>query len=171
MIERLNGLKDDVMRRVIEYYAEEDVLQIAHTQCVANYTYIIARGEGRTERDVVLLEIAAWMHDIGCPSARQKYGNSLPVNQQTEGRSITQEWFEGTDVLTADEREWLADVVGTHHECAEARRLGAEPLYEADVIVNVLEGYYKMEQAGHLYDTVIRSKTGRDMYGCLILKC
>ena len=84
-------LKDCISRRVTEYYVANPPAaeQITHTQSVAAYTRLIAAGEGWEYGRVELVEMAAWLHDIGCPVARKLYGNSLPVHQQEEGRKLT----------------------------------------------------------------------------------
>ena len=177
-----NNFKDIIARRVVQYYAENPPVasQIAHTMAVAGYARMIAVGMGLTERQCDLHEASAWLHDIGCPDAVSKYGNSLPVNQQNEGERIVNQWF-GEDIdypgwdivtneLTADEKQWLAHVVGSHHQKPQAERLHFEPLFEADLIVNIQEGYYGRSQAQHYYDTMLMTDAGRDLYTKMILK-
>lgn len=43
------------------------------------------------------------------------------------------------------EAQWIVDVVGAHHNAVKAETLGFEVLYEADLIVNLFEGYYPVE--------------------------
>ena len=152
--------------RVLDYYMKHNdgTSQVIHTQSVVSYTGLIAVGEKLDQHVVNLLEISAWMHDIGCPSSYALYGNSLPVNQQTEGRIITESWLNDTTELTQAEKKWLVDVVGSHHEFDSAKQLCFEPLFEADLIVNLIEGYYPMEKAGHLYRTLIRTESGKKLF-------
>ncbi|MCD7851082.1 MAG: HD domain-containing protein [Parabacteroides sp.] len=140
--------KDKLALRVIEYYTQQEQAekQIIHTQAVANYTRLIAVGEKLGEQTVDLMEMAAWMHDIGCPSASLKYGSTLPEYQQKEGRIIAVDWMKNIHCLTPDEKQWLVDVVGSHHQFRAVRELRFEPLFEADLIVNLLEGYYPKEK-------------------------
>lgn len=164
-------LKDCISRRVTEYYVANPPAaeQITHTQSVAAYTRLIAAGEGWEYGRVELVEMAAWLHDIGCPVARKLYGNSLPVHQQEEGRKLVAGWLREEPHLSEEEKGWLADVVGGHHRFDAARELHFEPLFEADLIVNLLEGYYQQSQAAHFYDKMMTTETGRMLFRSLFL--
>lgn len=160
-------IKDNIAKFVIEYYSNfphlmrEDIL---HTQEVVSYTRLIAIGEGQTEEQVDLLECAAWLHDIGCPRSKEIFGNSLPINQQNVGREVTTELLKSFDELSQAQKDWLADVVGRHHQHKYAIELEFAPLFEADLIVNILSGYYKPEQAEHLFSTLMTTNTGRELF-------
>lgn len=131
-----------IAEKVVGYYAVNPPTagQIMHTQSVAHFTRLISDGDE-------MQELAAWLHDIGCPPARAKYGNSNPPHQEAEGKLLVHEWLDGDNLFSPKEVEWLADAVGGHHRLTEARRLHFEPLFEADLIVNLFEGYYPMESA------------------------
>ncbi len=168
--------KDIISLRVCDYYKEHGPAysQISHTMAVASLTRQIALMQGRDEHEVDLLETAAWLHDIGCPTAIDKYGDSKPVHQQTEGEYVVTEWFSSTDgytnwdvvmsELTPKEKQWLARAVGSHHQQKHAIELHFEPLFEADLIINIKEGYYGRSQAEHLYSTLMLSDAGREMF-------
>lgn len=164
-------LKDEIARKVIDFYAANPPVweQIIHTQAVASYARLIAAGEGMDEKQVNLHEIAAWLHDIGCPAARKLYGNSQPVHQQTEGEKLAVEWLAPIKELPESEKQWLAKVVGTHHEQHAAHSLHFEPLFEADLIVNLIEGYYAMEKAPSLYEKMVTTATGKALFEEIIL--
>ncbi len=168
--------KDIVSLRVCDYYKTHGPAysQTAHTMAVASLTREIALMQGRDEHVVDLLEMAAWLHDIGCPTAIDRYGDSKPVHQQTEGERIVKEWLSSAEgytgwhivvsALTEKEKQWLAHVVGTHHQQKHAIELHFEPLFEADLIINIKEGYYGRSQADHLYATMMLSDAGREMF-------
>ncbi|MFI3289003.1 MAG: HD domain-containing protein [Rikenellaceae bacterium] len=157
----------------IEYYSKypstmrDDIL---HTQEVVCYTRMIAIGEGLSPKEVEMQEAAAWLHDIGCPRSKELYGNSLPQNQQSVGRDVAHELLQNVAELTADEKGWLVDVVGTHHQFADSQKLSFAPLFEADLIVNILSGYFKKEQAENLYKTLVTSKTGQSLFKGVVCK-
>ncbi len=168
--------KDIISLRVCDYYKEHGPAysQISHTMAVASLTRQIALMQGRDGHEVDLQETAAWLHDIGCPTAIDKYGDSKPVHQQTEGECIVKDWLSSSveyagwesvvSELTETEKQWLARVVGTHHQQKHAIELHFEPLFEADLIVNIKEGYYGRSQAEHLYNTMMLSDAGREMF-------
>lgn len=175
--------KDIIAQRVVKYYTANPPVatQIAHTMAVAGYTRLIASAMGLSRHDCDLHEASAWLHDIGCPDAIRHYGNSLPAHQQQEGERIVNEWmnengannFPQWDIvqnaLTANEKQWLAKVVGSHHQHHSAKELHFEPLFEADLIVNIQEGYYGRNQAQHYYDKMLLTDAGRKLYKALIL--
>ncbi|WP_072530206.1 HD domain-containing protein [Bacteroides ilei] len=167
----LTPIKNALEQKVTEYYINNApaIEQILHTQSVAAYTRLIAYGEGWDQHQTDLIEIAAWLHDIGCPNARKLYGNSLPAHQESEGKKLVEEWLKNETGLTAEEKVWLADVVGTHHQYPSAVKLHFSPLFEADLIVNLVEGYYKMDKAQHLFDTMMITPTGKKLYAALFL--
>jgi uncharacterized protein len=160
----MTDLTNKIALRALRYYAETDVTQIAHTQCVVNYTQLIAFGENYPLKKQELIEIAAWLHDIGCPVSKEKYGNSRPMHQMEEGFRITTEWLKDYPQLTTDEQAWIAHVVGGHHQLRRAKQYGFEALYEADIIVNFFEGYYKKINLKRYFDCVMTSRTGRELY-------
>lgn len=163
-------INDAIAEIVIEYYSKypqmrEDIL---HTQEVVTFTRLIAVNEGLDEHQTALMEAAAWLHDIGCPEAKIECGNSLPANQQRVGRIVTNDLLINVSGLTAEEKTWLADVVGTHHQHQSAIDLHFEPLFEADLIVNLLSGYYSMDKATHFYDKMMLTESGKRLFKVLI---
>lgn len=157
-------------QRVIEYYADNKptASQVMHTQSVAHFTRLIAEAEDMDCKKCEMLEMAAWLHDIGCPPARQKYGDSKPSHQECEGKDLVHEWLDNDQDFTAGETEWLADTVGGHHRVSEAKRLHFEPLFEADLIVNLFEGYYKADMAQHFVNSgAVSTTTGLALFGKL----
>ena len=163
--------KDLVAQMAIAYYAQfphlmrEDIL---HTQEVVSCTRLIAGGAGGSGGEVEMQECAAWLHDIGCPQAKEIHGNSAPPHQMCEGRKVTQELLEPLDYFTAEQKTWLAEVVGTHHQHPKAVELGYLPLFEADLLVNILSGYYPREKAPHLSQTMLRTDTGKRLAQSLL---
>ncbi|MFR9661923.1 MAG: HD domain-containing protein, partial [Rikenellaceae bacterium] len=128
-----------------------------HTQEVASYARLIAAGEGMAEDEIALHEIAAWLHDIGCPRSKEIYGNSLPQNQQSVGREVAAGLLANVDSLSHEQKFWLVDVVGSHHQFKSAQELHFEPLFEADLIVNILSGYYPKESAEKMFQSMMKT--------------
>ncbi len=172
--------KDIIASRVVDFYTENGPVaeQIMHTEAVATYARLIAVKMGLSSRAVDLHESAAWLHDIGCPDAVRKYGNSSPVHQMAEGERLVNEWF-STDTdypnwnvvlesLSTEEKEWLARAVGTHHQRPYALSLHFEPLFEADLIVNIKEGYYGRAQAQMYYEKMTITDAGRELFRKLV---
>ncbi|MFI3283010.1 MAG: HD domain-containing protein [Rikenellaceae bacterium] len=164
-------MKDLIANITINYYSRfpelmrEDIL---HTQEVVCYTRLIAVGEQIPSLEIDLLEAAAWLHDIGCPRSKEIYGNSLPENQQSVGRNVAADLLSKVDVLNDQEKQWIVDVVGAHHQFSKVQELGFAPLFEADLIVNILSGYHPREKAEMLYNSMMVTQTGRQLFKTLI---
>lgn len=159
-------------RKMEEFYrqnppAEE---QIKHTANVASLTARLAQSMGCGDRETELLVVAALLHDVGCPKARSLHGKALPTFQEQYGREIAQEWLENEPELSPTEKEWIANVVGLHHHPRQATEMGFRPLFEADTIVNMGEGYYKEGQEQHIYDTLMETVPGRSLFAQMFLK-
>ncbi len=166
-----DNITNKIATLVLEYYSGYPSIMrsdILHTQEVVSYTRMIALSEKLDPNEVMMLEIAAWLHDIGCPRSNEIYGNSLPVNQQSVGREVTRELLSNIDELTSDQKQWLIDVVGTHHQFADSVRLRFTALFEADLIVNILSGYYAKDQAANLYHKLVTSDSGKQIFKTVI---
>ncbi|WP_288591646.1 HD domain-containing protein [uncultured Victivallis sp.] len=166
----MEHLIDRINWRMMEFYSGEDSRQIAHTQCVHDYTRLLAAKSGVEPHRAMLLEIAAILHDIGCPAAREKYGDSRPPRQEEEGKRICRDWLPEYPELSCADIDYVAEVVGRHHRFSEAKRLEFIPLFEADLIVNLFEGYYPLDRAAELKEKLVTSVAGRELFDLLFLK-
>lgn len=166
----MKRIVDKIEERVMEYFLKEDKTQIPHTQCVASYTHFITTGENMPEHEAELMEIAAWMHDIGCPSSKKKYGNTLPAHQEEEGRIVAEKLLKDIDGLNGEEKAWIANVVGNHHKRAEVDRLKFAPLFDADCIVNMVEGYYPKDKAETYLEKAMSTKFGKEIFKKLFIE-
>jgi len=156
--------------QMVAEFAAENPSQIAHTQSVVDYTVRIAEGEGLPARQVYLLKLAALLHDIGCPAARIKHGRAEPVYQEDEGRRIVNEWFAADPLdLSREEISYLADVVGTHHKLNKAVEYHFMPLFEADLIVNFLEGYFPPEKLAQYRASMVKTATGNRLFDAIFV--
>ncbi|MDO5570476.1 MAG: HD domain-containing protein [Bacteroidales bacterium] len=166
----MKKIKDELSQIVVDYYskypsAHQDIL---HTMEVVFYARMISIGEGWPENKIEDIEMAALLHDIGCPLSKEIYGNSLPVNQQNVGREVANQLLKNISSLSDSQSKWLEDVVGTHHQFKHASELGFLPLFEADLIVNILSGYYKKERTEHFFDKLMTTKSGKKLFKTLI---
>ena len=157
-----------IHKEVVEYFAATDMSQIGHTEAVHNFAQLLGKLEGYDEHRQAIIEISALLHDIGCPNAKEKYGNTNAPNQEKEGKPKAAELLAKYDI-TAEDKALIADVVGVHHHIKQLQEMGFELLAEADLIVNLLEGYYKMEQAQNLYETCVTSVSGKELFKNMFL--
>ena len=81
---------------------------------------------------------------------------------------MTREYLVDMKELSQTDKDWLENVVGTHHQYPKAKELDFLPLFEADLIVNLLSGYHPKEKAQHLYDTMMQTNTGRHIFKLMV---
>lgn len=162
-----NQVYTELRLEVLAIFAAEDPLQIAHTQAVADYTETIAIMEKLPARQIFLLKTAALLHDVGCPAARASHGKSLPAVQEREGARITRELLMKRAEFTANETDFLVAVVGSHHQFRKAKEIGFEPLFEADLIVNLLEGYLDRSKAALYGEKMVSTPSGKRLFELL----
>lgn len=165
----MKNIVTQLHKEVIEYFATADMSQISHTEAVHNFTQLIASLERCDEKTQAMLEMAALLHDIGCPNAKVKYGNTNPPNQEKEGKPKTIEILAKYN-MPEEDKQLLAEVVGLHHHLKELQKLGFGILAEADMIVNLIEGYYHIDQAAVFYEIYMQTKSGKDLYRNMFLK-
>ena len=67
--------------------------------------------------------------------------------------------------------QWIVDVVGLHHNVQKTIELGFETLFEADLIVDLFEGYYPAEEAGACYRNGVRIASGKSWFARLFPGC
>jgi len=138
-------MKDLILKDVLEYYSKKDISQIDHTIKVAYFTKTIAKLENYSIKDIEFLEIVALLHDIGCPLSKEKYGNTIPKNQEKEGMCVAKEILSQEKYIEISEeiKEKITKIVGSHHQKAKAIEFNFAPLFDADTIINTLESYHK----------------------------
>ena len=136
---------NQVLNDILEYYARIDMSQIDHTLKVAYLTRRITEKEGYSKQAADILETSALLHDIGCPNSKLKYGNTLPANQEKEGMIVAKEILSDEKYSDIDEeiKARIINIVGAHHQKNKAIELKFLPLFEADAIINMTEGYFK----------------------------
>ena len=162
-------IKNQLAERVIGYFAQNEASQIFHTLNVAYFTQHIVEQEAVEKHRAMLLIMAALLHDIGCPESRRKYGNTLPVHQEEEGLNIATFFLENVSGLTAEEKKWIANVVGNHHHYNKVQTLHFEAVYDADMIVNLLEGFYDKKYA-EKYIKQISTESGKNLFCTLFIE-
>lgn len=156
-------MKDKILKDILSYYAKRDISQISHTLKVAYFTRFIAEEENYSKIDTEILEICALLHDIGCPNSKQKYGNTRPCNQEKEGMLVAKEilYQQKYSDQSNEVKERIINAVGSHHQKPKATNQKFMPLFEADAIVNMSEGYFSSPIIAR---KLIDSKTGLEIF-------
>ena len=117
-------------------YFDTDLKRIFHALNVANYAHFIAKKE---DADIEVVLCCGYLHDIGIKNSELKYNSSAPKYQEIEGPPVAKEILEN---LEAKENliEEVCDIIAHHHSPRESETKNFMCLYDADLIVNWLDG-------------------------------
>ena len=147
-----------VATEMIKYYAG-DKKRINHFIKVHGYAKAIGEAEELDERTMLILETAAYVHDIGIKISEEKYNSSAGKYQEIEGpapaRAILEE-------LGADEKliDRVCFLIAHHHTYDGVDGLDYQILLEADFLVNAYEDQLKPEAIATFRDKVFRTPSG-----------
>ena len=128
-------LVDRVALEMKRYFGD-DFRRIGHASRVARYANDI--GASMTDTNPAVINIAAYLHDIGIKEAERKFNSSAPKYQHHEGPPVAR------DILTtlgANEGliDEVCDIIGHHHLPRKEETENFKALYDADLIANIEE--------------------------------
>ena len=139
-----------ILNRMIEYFGD-DIKRIGHTLKVYGFARAIAAGENIAGQELLVLETAALLHDIGIHEAERLHNSSAGEFQELEGppiaRAIMDEVCEDRSVI-----ERVSYLVGNHHSYQRINGIDFQILVEADFLVNINEDNLSRDAA----DTIRR---------------
>ena len=128
---------DNVFLKMIEYY-EGQPERIQHFTKVHSYAAYIGRQEQLSDDEMLILETAAYTHDIGIKKAEELYHSS-------NGR-LQQELGPGEAEIMLNELHFPQDVIDRvkyliahHHTYSNIQGMDLQILIEADFLVNLYE--------------------------------
>lgn len=149
-------------------YMKGDVKRINHFLKVHAYALIIAEGEGFSEEEKEILEVAAYTHDIGIRLAEEKYHSAAGIWQQKEGPAEAEKLLAplGYPRAVTDRVKYL---IAHHHEYGNIEGRDFRALVEADFLVNADEDKLSKEAILRGKEKIFRTKTGKkllsDLFG------
>ncbi|MCI8387848.1 MAG: HD domain-containing protein [Clostridiales bacterium] len=149
---------DSLALEMTRFYSG-DPARIQHFMKVHAYSALIGRLEGLGEREMLVLECAAYTHDIGIKPAEEKYNSCSGKLQELEGppvarEMLTQLGFDGE--LT----ERVCAMIAHHHTYTGIDTRELQILIEADFIVNLYEGKSSREAIADAIDNIFKTESG-----------
>jgi putative nucleotidyltransferase with HDIG domain len=140
LAERDDLLKDRVALEMKRYFGH-DFKRIGHAANVARYAEKIVKEE---QGNPAVVLCAAYLHDIGMREAERKHNSSAAKYHEQEGPIIAREILTklGAKAEIIDE---VCDIISHHHHATEEEATNFKVVYDADLIVNIEEGYKDME--------------------------
>ena len=152
---------------MIQYY-RNDPKRIQHFTKVHSYAKLIGELSGMQGEELLTLEVAAYVHDIGIKVAEEKYGSSNGRLQEQEGPAVAEDML---GRMHFDEKiiRRVSYLVGHHHTYDQIDGLDYQILVEADFLVNLYEDGVTKEAVMHAYNKIFRTEHGKricaEMFG------
>ena len=159
-------LLDDLYMKMMEYYGG-DPARLQHFVKVHSFSRIIGIKEGLSGKEQLILEAAAYVHDIGIKPAEEKFGSSAGPYQEKEGPSVAEAML-GELGFAEDVISRVSYLVGHHHTYKNIDGMDYQILVEADFLVNLFEDHVSKAGIRNAYDSIFKTETGkkicREMY-------
>lgn len=137
----------------------DDIKRIDHALAVLDFAEAIQAAEGG---DLMIVQAAAVLHDIGIQEAFRKYGSTAGVHQEVEGPPIADAIMKSLAI--ADEaRGHVCLIVGSHHSGNKIDTPEFRCIWDADWIVNLGDDYaaWPPEKKQHVVTKHFRTEAGK----------
>jgi HD domain len=137
----------------------DDTKRINHALAVLHFAEEIQVAEGG---NLVIVQVAAILHDIGIQEAFKKYGSTAGVHQEIEGPPIADIIMKSLEI-DDETRRHVCLIVGSHHSGNKIDTQEFRCIWDADWIVN-LSGMYETwspEKKQHTIKKYFRTETGK----------
>lgn len=132
---------------------------INHFLKVYTYAKTIAECENVSQKERIVIEIAAIIHDIACPLCREKYGNTNGKSQETEGVILAKNFLEDIE-LSEEIKKRIIFLVGHHHTLYGIDGIDYQILLEADYLVNADESNFSIDNIKNTMKRLFKTQTG-----------
>ena len=136
---------------------------IEHLVKVWAYARLIGQREGLDDRALYVLEVAAVVHDIACPSLRKRVGSCPGKLQEAEGPALAAAFLRDTGMAPAD-IDRVCFLVARHHTFSGVDGADWQILLEADYLVNANESGYSDDNIRRFADNLCKTRAGRELF-------
>ncbi|MFV0527944.1 MAG: HD domain-containing protein [Lachnospiraceae bacterium] len=144
---------------MISYYAG-DPRRIQHFLKVHSFARWMGAQELLPADEMLILELAALMHDIGIKESENKYGTATGKQQEKEGPPLARVFLQN---LGVDKKvtERVCYLVAHHHTYRNVAGKDYQILIEADFLVNAYEDQLEREAIEAAEEKIFTTKTGK----------
>ena len=154
-------LKAKITQKMVNFY-DGNVHEVEHFLKVHQYAKLIGTLEGFDEEKMETLEIASIVHDIACPTCREKYGNCDGKNQEKESEALLRPFLEEF-ALKSRMEERIIYLVTHHHTVTDIDGEDYQALIEADFLVNASEMGLDKKAIIEFKDKVAKTVAGKEL--------
>lgn len=148
-----------VLTEMIDYY-KGDPKRIQHFIKVHAFAKLIGEQENLSKNELEILEISAYVHDIGIKIAEEKYNDCNGKLQEQEGSEVAKKLLELLNVKQ-DVIERVCYLVGHHHTYKDIDGLDYQILIEADFLVNLFEDNASKDSIQTAYKNIFKTNSGK----------
>ena len=124
--------------------------------------------EKLSDEQLVILEAAAYVHDIGIKPSERFYGDCSGKHQEELGPEPAKAMLEQCG-FSDSQIERIIYLVGHHHTYKNIDGIDYQILVEADFLVNLFEEESSSQTVKHAYDYIFTTESGkyicRTMFG------
>ncbi len=162
------SLINTLILKMTEYYTG-DAKRIQHFIKVYTFSKMIGEMEQLQERQLLILELAAIIHDIGIKAAEEQYGSSMGKYQEMLGPDLAKDMLSEVQKEYPDSEldeemiERIYYLIGHHHTYNNIVGWDYQILVEADFIVNIYEDGLDKQSAEVTYEKIFRTKAGKQL--------
>jgi hypothetical protein len=147
-----------VIDRMVGYFAD-DVKRINHALKVYGFAGVLAKLEKMPPQQILTVELASVLHDIGIREAERKYNSTMGKYQEIEGVPIARQLLANLP-LNQPVVNRVLYIIGHHHSYSMIDGDDFQVLVEADLLVNIFEDQLPNEAVFKIQETLFRTKTG-----------
>lgn len=149
-------------------YDRGDVRRIQHFIKVHDFASLIGNMEKLDDDNLIILEAAAIVHDIGIHICEEKYGVCDGKHQEIEGPTEAKKLLNNVGGYTDKQIERICWLVGHHHTYKNVVGEDYQILIEADFLVNIYEDNLSSDAIEKIKKNIFKTKAGikvlEDMY-------
>lgn len=159
---------ENIIKKMINYFGN-DVRRINHALKVFGFAKTIASLEGVQSEQMLIITIAAILHDVGIKKAEQHYQSTAGHYQELLGPDVARELLQDQDLAPHIEGRIL-HLIGHHHSYSQIDAIDFQILVEADFLVNIFEDEMTTVQIIKVKDKYFKTRTGRELLTEMYLK-
>lgn len=161
------ALTDVIKLKMIKYFAG-DHKRINHALKVHSFAHLIAVAENIDAPTTAIIEIAAFLHDIGIKEAERKYHSSSGKYQELEGPDVAKELLAPFS-LEEDTLNRILYLIGNHHSYSKIDGIDFQILVESDFIVNIYEDELDESALQVIKTKYFKTSQGIDLINAMFL--
>ena len=151
---------EKLIGEMIDYFGD-DRKRINHALKVLDYARKLHKEEGG---DLMIVESAAILHDIGIPESESKYNSSAGNYQEIEGPPIANGILKEFEI-SDDDIFHVCRIIANHHSDKEIDSIEFRIIWDADWLINIPDerNTENKEQIEQEIEGLFKTETGKSI--------